>query len=69
MQKYFFGSPAELSNTIHEKSRQEIQNINDREKRSSIRLIKSLLKDGVDMDDFIIQMEMEANGITLDDLK
>lgn len=69
MQKYFFGNPAELSNTIHEKSRQEIQNINDREKRSSIILIKSLLKDGADMDDFIIQMEMEANGITLDDLK
>lgn len=69
MQKYFFGNPAELSNTIHEKSRQEIQNINDRDKRSSIILIKSLLKDGADMDDFIIQMEMEANGITLDDLK
>lgn len=69
MQKYFFGNPAELSNTIHEKSRQEIQNINDREKRSSIILIKSLLKDGADIDDFIIQMEMEANGITLDDLK
>ena len=69
MQKYFFGNPAELSNTIHEKSRQEVQNINDREKRSSIILIKSLLKDGADMDDFIIQMEMEANGITLDDLK
>ena len=69
MQKYFFGNPAELSNTIHEKSRQEIQNINDRDKRLSIILIKSLLKDGVDMDDFIIQMEMEANGITLDDLK
>ena len=69
MQKYFFGNPAELSNTIHEKSRQEIQNINDREKRSSIILIKSLLKDGPTMDDFIIQMEMEANGITLDDLK
>ena len=69
MQKYFFGNPAELSNTIHEKSRQEIQNINDREKRSSIILIKSLLKDGADMDDFIIQMEMEVNGITLDDLK
>lgn len=69
MQKYFFGNPAELSNTIHEKSRQEIQNIIDREKRSSIILIKSLLKDGADMDDFIIQMEMEANGITLDDLK
>lgn len=69
MQKYFFGNPAELSNTIHEKSRQEIQNINDRDKRSSIILIKSLLKDGADIDDFIIQMEMEANGITLDDLK
>lgn len=69
MQKYFFGNPAELSNTIHEKSRQEIQNINDRDKRSSIILIKSLLKDGADMDDFIIQMEIEANGITLDDLK
>ena len=69
MQKYFFGNPAELSNAIHEKSRQEIQNINDRDKRSSIILIKSLLKDGADMDDFIIQMEMEANGITLDDLK
>lgn len=69
MQKYFFGNPAELFNTIHEKSRQEIQNINDRDKRSSIILIKSLLKDGADMDDFIIQMEMEANGITLDDLK
>ena len=69
MQKYFFGNPAELSNTIHEKSRQEIQNINDRDKRLYIILIKSLLKDGADMDDFIIQMEMEANGITLDDLK
>ena len=69
MQKYFFGNPAELSNTIHEKSRQEIQNINDRDKRLSIILIKSLLKDGADMGDFIIQMEMEANGITLDDLK
>ena len=69
MQKYFFGNPAELSNAIPEKSRQEIQNINDREKRSSIILIKSLLKDGADMDDFIIQMEMEVNGITLDDLK
>ena len=69
MQKYFFGNPAELSNTIHEKSRQEIQNINDRDKRLSIILIKSLLKDGADIDDFTIQMEMEANGITLDDLK
>lgn len=69
MQKYFFGNPAELSNTIHEKSRQEIQNIIDRDKKSSIKLIKSFLKDGADMDDFIIQMEMEANGITLDDLK
>lgn len=69
MQKYFFGNPAELSNAIHEKSRQEIQNINDRDKRLSIILIKSLLKDGADIDDFIIQMEMEANGITLDDLK
>lgn len=69
MQKYFFGNPAELSNIHSWKSRQEIQNINDREKRSSIILIKSLLKDGADMDDFIIQMEMEANGITLDDLK
>lgn len=69
MEKYFFGNPAELSNTVHEKSRQEIQNIKDRDKRSSIKLIKSLLKDGADIDDFIIQMEMESNGITLDDLK
>lgn len=69
MQKYFFGNPAEMSNTVHEKSRQEIQNIKDRDKRLSIRLIKSLLKDGADIDDFIIQMEMESNGITLDDLK
>lgn len=69
MQKYFFGNPAELSNTIHEKSRQEIQNINDRDKRLSIILIKSLLKDGADIDDAIIQIKMEANGITLDDLK
>ena len=69
MEKYFFGNPAELSNTIHEKSRQEIQNIKDRDKRSSIKLIKSLLKDGADIDDFIIQIEMESNGITLDDLK
>lgn len=69
MEKYFSGSPAYYSNKINEKSRKEKQAIRDREKQGAICLIKAMLADGADMDDFYVQIQMQYNNITLDDLK
>ena len=68
MGKYFWGDPAYYSNKINEKSRKEKQALRDQEKQGAICLIKAMLADGADMDDFYVQIQMQYNNITLDDL-
>ena len=68
MEKYFYGSPAYYSNKINEKSRKEKQALRDEKKQGAICLIKAMLADGADMDDFYVQIQMQDNNITLDDL-
>lgn len=69
MQKYFFGNPATIRDHYKSISDKKKQKIIDRDKKISILYIKSLLSKGISINDFEIQMEMESNGITLDDLK
>ena len=68
MGKYFWGNPAYYSNRANERIRKEKQALKEEEKQRSIWFIKAMLADGVDIDDFYVQIEMQYNNITLDDL-